>query len=263
MNSRSHEKVFSHITKSFHAPEGIIMNDTFDLIAVSPHPDDAEIGAGGLLALLSERGYRVAIIDLTNGEPTPFNEDPQIRINESIQASKILGVERITLDLPNRELLDSLKARMILSKEFRKLRPKIVIGMQGSTPQASPDHYQSQLIFDAAVFYSRLSKWEHYFDGLSPWRIEHIFYYYTARELLLQSQPLQFTVDISQVFETKRAALLEYKSQFRAHPSYNPPIIDWIEGMGRYFGSLSGCKYAEIFFGSKILKFNLFEHLLG
>ncbi|MHA2138415.1 MAG: PIG-L family deacetylase [Candidatus Hodarchaeales archaeon] len=238
------------------------MSENFDLIAVSPHPDDAEIGCGGTLALLSEMGYRIAIVDLTNGEPTPFNDDPQVRLNEASKAAKILGIERVTLDLPNRKLFDSIEARMILAKELRRMRPKIVIGMKGMTPRASPDHYQSQLIFDAAVFYSRLSKWEDIFDGLEPWRIENVFYYYTARELLTQSQPLQFTVDISTHFETKKTALLAYKSQFRAHPSYNPPIIDWIEGMGRYFGSLTGCKYAEIFYGSNIMTMNLFKHIL-
>ena len=238
------------------------MSENFDLIAVSPHPDDAEIGCGGTLALLSEVGYRIAIVDLTNGEPTPFNDDPQVRIDESQKAARILGIERVTLDLPNRRLLDNLEARMILAKELRKMKPKIVIGMQGMTPRASPDHYQSQLIFDAAVFYSRLSKWDHLFDGLAPWRIDHVFYYYTARELFTQTQPMQFTVDISKHFETKKNALFAYESQFRAHSSYNPPIIDWIEGMGRYFGSLAGCKYAEIFYGSKILNMNLFKEIL-
>ncbi len=238
------------------------MSNNFDLIAVSPHPDDAEIGCGGTLALLSEMGYQIAIIDLTNGEPTPFNDDPQVRIDESLKAAKILGIERVTLDLPNRTLLDNIEARMKLAKVFRKMKPKIVIGMQGMTPGASPDHYQSQLIFDAAIFYSRLSKWEHSFDGLEPWRIENVFYYYTARELFSQTQPLQFTVDISKHFETKKKALLAYESQFRAHPSYNPPIIAWIEGMGRYFGSLVGCTYAEIFYGSKILELNLFDQIL-
>ncbi|MHA2289913.1 MAG: PIG-L family deacetylase [Promethearchaeota archaeon] len=238
------------------------MSGKFDLIAVSPHPDDAEIGCGGTLALLSEMGYRIAIIDLTNGEPTPFNDDPQIRLNEASNAAKILGIERVTLDLPNRKLLDSIETRMVLAKELRRMKPKIVIGNLGTTPQASPDHYQSQLIFDAAVFYSRLSKWEDVFDGLDPWRIDNVFYYYTARELFTQSQPLQFTVDISDQFETKKSALLQYKSQFRAHPSYNPPIVDWIEGMGRYFGSLTGCKYAEIFYGPKIMKMNFFKHIL-
>ena len=238
------------------------MSKKFDLIAVSPHPDDAEIGCGGTLALLSEKGYRIAIIDLTNGEPTPFNDDPQVRLAEASRAAKILGIERVTLDLPNRKLLDNLEARMKLAKEFRRMKPKIVIGMQGMTPRASPDHYQSQLIFDASTFYSRLTKWEHMFDGLAPWRIDNVFYYYTARELFTQSQPLQFTVDISEHFETKKSALLAYESQFRAHSSYNPPIIDWLEGMGRFFGSLAGCKYAEIFYGSKIMTMNLFKHIL-
>jgi bacillithiol biosynthesis deacetylase BshB1 len=239
------------------------MKEFFDVIAVSPHPDDAEIGCGGTLALLSNLGYRVGIIDLTDGEPTPFNENPEIRIKESLEAAKVLGVERFLLDLPNRRLLDTIEARLTLAKIFREKRPKIVIGMQGMTPGASPDHYQSQLIFDAAVFYSRLSKWEHYFNNLSPWRIKHVFYYFTAREFIPSSHPLQFVVDISEYFEKKKYALLSYKSQFKAHPAFNPPIIDWIEGMGRYFGSLSGCNYAEIFYSSSILNFNLFQHFLS
>ncbi|MHA2226102.1 MAG: PIG-L family deacetylase [Candidatus Hodarchaeales archaeon] len=239
------------------------MNDRFDVIAVSPHPDDAEIGCGGTLALLAkELGYRVGIIDLTNGEPTPFNDNPDIRIRESLESAKILGVERILLDLPNRKLMDSIPARLALAKAFRQTKPALVIGMQGMTQNGSPDHYQGQLIFDAAVFYSRLSKWEHYFEGLPPWRIEHSFYYFTAREFVLTTQPLQFITNISNQFETKKKALLAYKSQFKAHFSYNPPIVNWIEGMGRYFGTLAGCEYGEIFYGTKILNINLFKQFL-
>ena len=239
------------------------MTDNFDLIAVSPHPDDAEIGCGGTLLQLAELGYRVGIIDLTDGEPTPFNDDPEIRIKESLEAASILGIERILLDLPNRRLIDSIAARLTLAKAFRQMKPKIVIGMQGMTPGASPDHYQSQLIFDAAIFYSRLSKWSHHFDGLPEWRIKHAFYYYTARELIQTNMPLQFIIDISKQFERKKQALLSYKSQFRAHPSYNPPIVDWIEGMGRYFGSLINKKYGEIFYSAKLLDINLYQYLLS
>lgn len=238
------------------------MTNGFDVIAISPHPDDAEIGCGGTLAQLAEMGYRVGIIDLTDGEPTPFNDDPEIRIRESKEAAKILGIERILLNLPNRCLIDSVGARTTLAKVFRQTKPKVVIGMQGMTPLSSPDHYQSQLIFDAAIFYSRLSKWEHRFKNLPPWRIEHVFYYFTARELVPLNKPLQFIVDISKQFERKKQALLAYKSQFKAHPSYNPPITDWIEGMGRYFGALINKPYGEIFYGSKILNLNLFKHYL-
>ena len=50
-----------------------------DVIAVGAHPDDCEIGCGGTLAVLAQQGLSVGIIDLTDGEPTPGCDDPQIR----------------------------------------------------------------------------------------------------------------------------------------------------------------------------------------
>ncbi|HEY5311960.1 MAG TPA: PIG-L family deacetylase, partial [Pirellulales bacterium] len=40
---------------------------TLDVIAVGAHPDDVEIACGGTLAKLARQGYRVGIIDLTDG----------------------------------------------------------------------------------------------------------------------------------------------------------------------------------------------------
>ena len=45
--------------------------EPLDVIAVGANPDDVEIGCGGTLALLAAQGFRVGIIDLTDGEPTP------------------------------------------------------------------------------------------------------------------------------------------------------------------------------------------------
>ena len=39
-----------------------------DLLCISPHTDDAEVGLGGALRLFAERGRRVWICDLTRGE---------------------------------------------------------------------------------------------------------------------------------------------------------------------------------------------------
>ena len=39
-----------------------------DLLVISPHTDDAEIGLGGTLRLLADRGRRVWVVDLTRGE---------------------------------------------------------------------------------------------------------------------------------------------------------------------------------------------------
>ena len=63
-----------------------------DVIAVGAHPDDCEIGCGGTLAVLAQQGLAVGIIDLTDGEPTPGCDDPQIRLAEAQAAAATLGV---------------------------------------------------------------------------------------------------------------------------------------------------------------------------
>ena len=58
-----------------------------DVVAVGAHPDDVEIACGGTLARLVEQGYRVGIIDLTDGEPTPNCPNPQVRLEEAVAAT--------------------------------------------------------------------------------------------------------------------------------------------------------------------------------
>ena len=92
----------------------------YDVVAVGAHPDDVEIACGGTLAKLVNQGYRVAIVDLTDGEPTPLSPGPEVRLEEAKNAAKVLGVEtRITLELPNRKLFDCFESRVELAKVFR------------------------------------------------------------------------------------------------------------------------------------------------
>ncbi|MCG7754961.1 PIG-L family deacetylase, partial [Flavihumibacter cheonanensis] len=94
-----------------------------------------------------EQGYRVGIIDLTDGEPTPNSPGPEVRLAEARAAAAALGVaKRVTLDLPNRRLFDTFEARVKLATELRRYRPRLVISLGESTPLASPDHYQARLI---------------------------------------------------------------------------------------------------------------------
>src|SRR5436190_5329043 len=101
-----------------------------DVIAVGAHPDDVEIACGGTLAQLVRLGYRVGIIDLTDGEPTPGSPGPEVRLQEAAEAARILGVHvRRTLELTNRRLFDSHEARLALAKVFRRYRPSVVLGL--------------------------------------------------------------------------------------------------------------------------------------
>jgi LmbE family N-acetylglucosaminyl deacetylase len=141
--------------------------EPLDVIAVGAHPDDVEIGCGGTLALLAARGARVGIVDLTDGEPTPRSSGPAERLAEAAAAAKLLGIaHRETLDFPNRRLFDGFEVRVALAKVFRRWRPRLVLGLGDRTPMASPDHAQAVAITEAAVFYSRLTKWDDTFAEL-------------------------------------------------------------------------------------------------
>src|SRR3990170_1024422 len=152
-----------------------------DVIAVGAHPDDVEIACGGTLAKLVRQGYKVGIVDLTDGEPTPGSPGPEVRLAEAQRAAETLGVQvRVPLDFPNRRLFDTFEARVALGKEFRKYRPRLVLGFGEKTPLASPDHWQAMQITDAAVFYARLTKWDEQFEHLPPHRIEAQLYFTLA-----------------------------------------------------------------------------------
>ena len=134
--------------------------EPLDVIAVGAHPDDVEIGCGGTLAKLVAQGFRVGIVDITDGEPTPRSSGPEERLAEATKAASVLGVvHREQLGFPNRKLFDCFEVRVALAKFFRRHRPRLVLGIGDKTPMASPDHAQALAITEAAVFYSRLTKW--------------------------------------------------------------------------------------------------------
>lgn len=220
--------------------------EPLDLVAVGAHPDDVEIACGGTLAQLARRGYRVGIVDLTDGEPTPHSPGPHVRLAEAQQAAGILGVSvRETLTLPNRRLFDCFESRIALAKVFRRYRPKVVLGMRGSTVLASPDHYQAMLITDAAAFYSRLSKWDQFFDGLPVHIVSSQVHYSLAlRSLEMPDSPGYFVADISDTLDTKIAAIRAYKTQF---PAEKEQIFRLIDGANRHYGHAAGFEAGELF----------------
>lgn len=233
-----------------HHPESVFPQ--LDVIAVGAHPDDVEIACGGTLAALVRQGYKVGIIDLTDGEPTPGSPGPEVRLEEAKRAAETLGVQmRVTLELPNRRLFDSFDARVALAKEFRKYRPSIVIGFGDKTPMASPDHWQAMQITDAAVFYARLTKWDEHFDGLPVHTIATQLYFRLAFEpQSLVDFPSHFTIDISDTLETKIAAVKCYTTQFPPHKEY---VYDRIRGAALLAGGAAGFRAGEVFVGVRPL----------
>ncbi len=218
------------------------MNKTVDLIAVGAHCDDVEIGCGGTLAALARQGYRVAIVDLTDGEPTPGSPNAETRIAEAHAAAEIIGAQRIILPFCNRTLFDCPEARFALATVFRRYQPAIVLGLAGKTPLASPDHWQASQITDAAVFYSRLTKWDDRFENVPPHTIRSQAYYSLLHS---EFQPIarnQFVVDISSTLSDKMRAIACYKTQF---PPEKQHVLDRTEAIARAVGAAAGFDAGE------------------
>lgn len=217
----------------------------YDVVAVGAHPDDVEIACGGTLAALSDQGLKVAIVDLTDGEPTPLSPGPEVRLAEAQAAAKVLGVERFVLDLPNRRLFDCFEARCKLATMFRRLRPRVVIGFGSKTPLASPDHWQAMQITDAAVFYSRLTKWDEHFEGLPVHTIAKQLYFRLAFEPdQLEDYPGKITQDISLTLDRKMEAILCYQTQF---PPHKRQVIERVRAAAILAGTAAGFDAGETF----------------
>lgn len=208
------------------------MADTeLDIVFTAPHPDDLEIGMGGAIAKLVKQGYHVGMLHMTNGEPTPRGT-PETRMKEMRAAAEVLGVEVCEmLGLPNRVLMDSPEARYVVASALRRHRPRILVGMAGRTPSASPDHYQAQLITEASRFYAQLTKWNDRFEETEPFRVDHLVYRPVRTAADVPHWHTQFVVDITDTIDQKIEAIRCYRSQFDGKR---------LEGLEHYVRSWAG-----------------------
>jgi LmbE family N-acetylglucosaminyl deacetylase len=194
--------------------------EPLDVIAVGAHPDDVEIGCGGTLALLAAQGARVGIVDLTDGEPTPRSSGPE-------------------------ERLDTFEVRVALATVFRRWRPRLVLGLADKTPLASPDHAQAVAITEAAVFYSRLTKWDDTFAGLPVHTVPQLLgYFLFAGVPSVPHGHFPLVVDIAGHLDTKLAAIACYASQF---PPEKAHVYPRVRAMADTLGTMAGCGAGELF----------------
>jgi LmbE family N-acetylglucosaminyl deacetylase len=98
-----------------------------DILAFGAHPDDAEIGCGGLLLRLKDRGYRTGIVYLTVGE-MGSRGTPDIRRQELTAAAKVLGLDHVeVLDFQDCRVVDDFASRLRIAAIVRQQRPTLVL----------------------------------------------------------------------------------------------------------------------------------------
>ncbi|MEO0262429.1 MAG: bacillithiol biosynthesis deacetylase BshB1 [candidate division WOR-3 bacterium] len=208
-----------------------------NILVIDAHPDDAELGLGGTIFKMVKSGYNVYILDLTDGEPTPFGTKEK-RIEEAKKAAEILGVKkRITLDLPNRYLFDTKEARIKVAEIIREYEIDFIFTHHGE--DVHPDHIAARKITDGARFYSKLTKTDMKGNPRYPKKI----FYYIASHKRKVFEP-DFIIDITEEFEKKIEAIKCYESQFLLNPERRN-VFDLVESVNKYYGSRIGARYGE------------------
>lgn len=223
------------------SPEDIGDIEPLDMLVVAPHPDDAELGMGGTIIKMIESGWRVGVLDLTTGEPTPYGSE-EIRRAETNKATEVMKLTwRGNAGLVNRQLQHTLEARGLLAGYFRMLRPRWLFAPFWE--DAHPDHVVATELIEAARFWAKLSKTDMPGDRFHPERI----YYYFCIHLRLAVQP-NWILDISDQWESKLAAVQAYESQFvTGRPTEPPTMIDRIRDDAAYWGKLINRRFGEPF----------------
>lgn len=211
-----------------------------DLLAIAPHPDDGELGCGGLLARAKSEGQSTGILDLTRGE-MGSKGTVEGRAEEVRAASGILSLDyRGNLGLPDGAIGDEAEARKRLAFCIRELRPRTVLIPCES--DRHPDHLGASRLAAAAVHFAGLRKAP--VEG-EPHRPERLLFYpgnYPVTPTL--------AVDISAHIEVWQASVLAYRSQFEGEQvseTVGPAGLEARRALRRYWGNLTGVAFAEPF----------------
>jgi bacillithiol biosynthesis deacetylase BshB1 len=210
-----------------------------DILCVGAHPDDVEIGMGATAAGLARRGLDVLLLDLTDGEPTPRGTH-ETRMAEAAASAKVLGARRETLELPNRELFDTVEARRAVATVMRREKPSIVFAPY--PVDAHPDHVAAAAIVEAARFYAKFVKTDMPGEPHYPPKL----YHYWAVHLRVLEKP-SFVVEVADDMPAKMEALGCYRSQF-ADNERNAGVLGWVQGQAAAWGALIGGTAGEPFY---------------
>ena len=227
-----------------------------DVLAIAAHRDDVEQTCGGTLLKMAERGYRTAIVDLTQGE-MGTRGTVEDRAREAAEAARILKVGwRQALDIPDGRVENTYENRLKVARVIRQLRPRVLILPYWQARH--PDHATAAPLGYEAAFLAGLAKLD---LGGAPHRPFKIIY----ASLYADVRPT-FVVDISAQFEARFASLMAYHSQYEDQTAggglfpKQAEIRERIATMAGYYGLLAGVQYAEPFVQKEV---GLVEDLLA
>lgn len=194
------------------------MDELSPVLVVTPHPDDAESGAGGTIARWAKQGRKVILVVCTNGDKGTSDRSVKpadlvkIREEEQRKAADVLGIaEVVFLGFPDQGLEDCTEFREKLVRQIRLHRPETVITIDPYRRYIRHrDHFMcGRVTLDAVFPYARdhLTYPEHLQEGLEPHRVREVY--------MWGSEEPDTFLDITETFSTKMDALYCHVSQMK------------------------------------------------
>ena len=214
-----------------------------DMLALCPHPDDVELCCGGLIAKMSENGYRIGIVDLTRGE-LGTEGTGELRKQEAAKAAEILGVQiRENMDFGDCKLNSSFDKTRKLADAIRKYKPSVLIAPYGDYQH--PDHNESRKLAEKAAFFAKLTKIK---TDHKAYTVGKIIYY-----MLHEPFNPSFVVDVTENYDKKLECIKAYESQMKLMLGIEG-LLKSIELRDQFYGSKIHVEYGEPFFCDMPLK---------
>jgi LmbE family N-acetylglucosaminyl deacetylase len=244
------------------------------ILSIHAHPDDAEILAGGTLALLSSLGHQIVIVTMTPGDcgsrEYGAEQVADIRRGEALAAALRIGARYRCAEFRDLAIFSDDAGRRRVTEILRQVRPDIVL-------TASPvdylcDHEATSELVRDACFAAPAPNYGTHFDGPAPPldAIPHLYFMDAVGGVDRDNrlQPADFYVDITRTFDTKQAMLAEHRSQrewLRQHHGMDD-YLSQMEQWTRRQGARAGVAFAEGFRrykGHPYPETPLLEDLLG
>lgn len=187
------------------------------VLAVSAHPDDAEIGVGATLAKHARQGHRVTMLTLSGGEVGGRSAQ---RAEEAREAAAVLGARLEHRDLPDTAISEGPPTVPLIEEVVREVAPTVVY--LHSVEDTHQDH--------RAVHRA----------GLVAVRSVPTVLCYQSPSATVAYRPGRYS-DVTGFLDVKLAALACHRSQARAR--YLDPEL--IAATARYWGRYADLRHAE------------------
>jgi len=220
-----------------------------DILVISVHPDDAELGCGATMAKHVDEGKTVGIVDLTRGE-LGTRGTPEIRAEEAEAGRKILGAAfRENLGMADGFFANDSAHQLKIIQAIRNHQPEIVL--TNAVSDRHPDHGRAAQLIRDACFYAGLAKISTSSNEgeQAAWRPKKVYNYIQTNHI----QP-DFVIDVSDYWEVKKKAIQAFKSQFDGGDGDDPQtflttplFMNFIEARGKELGHAIGATYGEGF----------------